>query len=57
MILSGENGNTQSKTCSRYTTSTTTMMWSDQGLNLDMYGERLLIKCWAAAQLQWMGAV
>jgi len=57
MILIGESGNTQSKTCSSSTMSTTTIMWTDQGLNLDMYGERLLTNCWAAAQLQQMRAV
>jgi len=50
MILTAENGNTQRKICSSSTTSTTTIMWTDQGLNLDMHGERLLTSCWAAAQ-------
>jgi hypothetical protein len=45
MILMGENGNTWRKTCSSSTTSTTTIMWTDQDLNLDMDGERLLTNC------------
>jgi hypothetical protein len=48
MILMGENENTWRKTFSSSTMSTKTIMWTHQGLNLDMHGERLLTNCCAA---------